>query len=238
MSEYYKSSSIGETGHKRFSKSTVQKLSKELGLTKVQVKQWVRNRNKRERAKLNLPASSSDKSSVSPSFVSVRGGAGSTNGRSGASTSTISSSSNRSLSRSEDAAFNMDMDNNGAESFPTFVDIHSSGGDQPSLSPSTSNHREDEDSGDEDDDSAFPSFVSPFTSQDDISLKSEASLSPSQPHNLEGDFFESSGNESPPTTVLPLEENAETKMLTMSDHNTPTVVPIDDDDAVKVENVF
>ena len=68
MSEYYKNHCLGEVGHKRFSKSIVLKLSKELGLTKVQVKQWVRNRNKRERAKLNIPSHETNRT---PSFVDV-----------------------------------------------------------------------------------------------------------------------------------------------------------------------
>lgn len=67
MSEYYKSHSVGEVGYKRFPKSAVLKLSRELGLTKVQVKQWCRNRNKRERANLDLKNRSLD----TPSFINV-----------------------------------------------------------------------------------------------------------------------------------------------------------------------
>ncbi|XP_065649874.1 uncharacterized protein LOC100206891 isoform X1 [Hydra vulgaris] len=50
MLDCYINQSIGEVGYKQFPKPVVNRLSKDLGLTKVQVKQWVRNKNKRVRA--------------------------------------------------------------------------------------------------------------------------------------------------------------------------------------------
>ena len=85
-------------------------------------------------------------------------------------------------------------------------------------SPGNDNPMEEE-SGDEEE-SAFPSFVSPYPSQDDVSvsLKSEPldhiaptveedlMPSPSARGHRDGDFFAGSGNLSPPTTVLAVED--------------------------------
>lgn len=63
MNEYYKNHSTGPDGYKHFPKAVVSKLARELNLTKVQVNQWCRNRNKRERILLQ--------EKVAPSFVNI-----------------------------------------------------------------------------------------------------------------------------------------------------------------------
>ena len=71
----YRTNTVGEEGYKKFTKQIVAKLSRELGLTKVQVKQWCRNRNKRERAKMVAAGHVFPKSEIlsrhMPSFVNV-----------------------------------------------------------------------------------------------------------------------------------------------------------------------
>ena len=72
MLDCYINQSIGEVGYKQFPKPVVNRLSKELGLTKVQVKQWVRNKNKRVRALIlkQLPEQSPHVSNVGALFNS------------------------------------------------------------------------------------------------------------------------------------------------------------------------